>query len=209
METGYSNKPSGETGVQQPGNETESEKQKQDRELQEQRVWESKEKWFGFSTGFLFPFVYSLALGKTFNTMTFRLPDNAALLARLGGTFFGGGTTVNAIYTSMVHSSVVKKEKRSILRHVLDNEWSVFSPAARSLIGPLACILAKDHFGIPLLTSVLFSVYDVFNKDGNTRISWSHQAGIVAGLLAGRVCNHGIKFAGRLLAHSMRANTAV
>ncbi|HBY05987.1 MAG: hypothetical protein UV38_C0002G0261 [candidate division TM6 bacterium GW2011_GWE2_42_60] len=183
-----------------------------EQELKKQ-MQRSKEMWFGFSTGFLFPFIYTCATRKSFSSTSLRLPENASAIARFGAAGFGGVSIINVITSSLCHDV---NSKETVWDAIRGNELSMINFAGRNLVGPLACMFVNDHYGSPLVLSLLFSAFGMFKRLqievpdhyltsrvlGGKRASWSRQAGIVSGMLAGRLCNQGIKLVGQLIARN-------
>ncbi|HBY05986.1 MAG: hypothetical protein UV38_C0002G0262 [candidate division TM6 bacterium GW2011_GWE2_42_60] len=176
---------------------SEEELRKQQLLKQEQATREkhSQDRWFGFSTGFAVPFIYSLFAGKTFDSLKFGMSEKASrttLEASLGLM------AINAVFSSMTYTP----GKEAIHRHLFRNQWAMINPIAKMWLGPVACALVKDHCVLPFISSSFFSlVQSEYDNEGN-RMAWSHQAGILSGMLAGRTCNEGIKFVGRMLSRN-------
>ncbi len=145
-----------------------------------------RSKLFGFSTGAFVPFMYALASGKSFdNTSLYSFDSvsgNGALAARIAVGLVAGATVANAIATSAFPSA---EEHESLPECFFRRERDMGSIVGRSLLGPAICFLLNDHYWLPFASSILFSALE----GGSHTATWSHQAGIVTGALAGRTTN--------------------
>jgi len=167
---------------------------------EEQRIGAkySQDRWFGFSTGFVVPFIYSFVAGKSFDSLKFGMSERASR-ATLEASL--GLMAINAVVSSIDFNNY-SAGKRTFYSHLLRGQWAMINPIAKRLLGPVACSLVNDHYVLPLVSSLLFGlVGDKCDNEGN-RMAWSHQAGIIGGMLAGRTCNEGIKFVGRILSRN-------
>jgi len=185
-----------------PVSEQEIRKQKALEKDQEIRAKHSQDRWFGFSTGFVVPFIYSFVAGKSFDSLKFGMSEKAS---RTTLTALLGLMSINAVYSSFdfnYRTFNYRTSKRTLYSHLLGNQWAMINPIAKRFLGPVACLLVNDHCALPLVSSLLFGLVGSEHDNEGNRIAWSHQAGIIGGMLAGRTCNEGIKLVGRMLSRN-------